>query len=186
MIITKVLSKNTSEADAMMTYLQLEKMMNGNSHAGLFYLFGGIFMSIWIICLINLIATAIGRYKLFKKAGEGGFKAFIPGYSTYTMYKIAWDERCFFSLLCLIGISILMRLLGGPFFNLIGMLASFGIMMMFAILCSKLAVSYGKGVEYALGLFFLHPVFVLLLGFSDAKYLGPEGTKITDIFEELG
>ena len=185
MTLTKILTTAMTQEEALKAYATLERISNGNSHVELFYLFGGAFAAIWVLCLLNLIATAIGRYKIFKKAGESGYKAFIPGYSTYTLYRIAWDEKCFTSLLCLIGLSILTRLIGGPVFNAIGIAISFAIMLMQGILCSKLAISFDKKVEFALGLFFLHPIFTLILGFSDARYLGPEGTRIEDIFEDL-
>ena len=174
-----------TQEDALRAYAQLERISGGNSGVGLLYLFGGVFAGLWFLCLLNLSATAIGRYKIFKKAGERGYKAFIPGYSTYTMYRIVWDEKYFAALLCLIGLSMISRVIGGTVFTAFGMVITFGIMLMHGMLCSKLAIAFDKKVEFALGLFFLHPVFTLILGFSDAGYLGPEKTGIGEIFDDM-
>lgn len=45
-----------------------------------------------IIGLIMWIVVAIGRSKCLKKAGDKGWKAFIPFYGTYLMYKISGME----------------------------------------------------------------------------------------------
>jgi len=37
-----------------------------------------------------------------------------------------------------------------------------------------LAKSFGKGVGYGIACFFLGFIFIPMLGFSDAKYLGPQ------------
>lgn len=39
--------------------------------------------------LIRYPMTAIGYSKMYRKAGEAGWKAFIPVYNTYNNYKIA-------------------------------------------------------------------------------------------------
>ena len=39
--------------------------------------------------LIRYLMTAIGYSKMYRKAGEAGWKAFIPVYNTYNNYKIA-------------------------------------------------------------------------------------------------
>ena len=38
----------------------------------------------------------------------------------------------------------------------------------------KLARSFGKGVGFAIGLIFLNPIFMLILGFGSAKYVGAD------------
>jgi hypothetical protein len=41
------------------------------------------------------------------------------------------------------------------------------------ILVFDLAKSFGKGAGFALGLLFLNLIFMLILGFGDARYVGP-------------
>lgn len=41
------------------------------------------------------------------------------------------------------------------------------------MLYMDVAKSFGKGTGFALGLIFLAPIFWLILGFGDARYVGP-------------
>ena len=38
----------------------------------------------------------------------------------------------------------------------------------------KLACAYGHGIGFTIGLFFLNPLFMLILGFGDSEYMGPQ------------
>ena len=38
----------------------------------------------------------------------------------------------------------------------------------------KLSLAFGHGVGFTLGLIFLNPIFILILGFSGDQYLGPQ------------
>ena len=42
-----------------------------------------------IVSLIIAILTIIGLWKVFEKAGEAGWKAIIPVYNAYILFKIA-------------------------------------------------------------------------------------------------
>ena len=39
---------------------------------------------------------------------------------------------------------------------------------------NKLAKAFGHGVGFTIGLFFLNPIFMLILGFSGDEYIGPQ------------
>lgn len=79
------------------------------------------------ILLIVSIITVIAQWRLFKKAGEEGWKSIIPIYNTYTMIKIAFGRGkewlmtgLFFSILSLaIGtetsIGLILALIGSIF-----------------------------------------------------------------------
>ena len=43
------------------------------------------------------------------------------------------------------------------------------------IVMNDLSKSFGKGVGFTLGLVFLLPIFILILGFGGARYIGPAG-----------
>ena len=46
------------------------------------------------ICLIFMSVVAIiSWWKLFEKAGEKGWKALVPFYSTYTLFKIIYGNK---------------------------------------------------------------------------------------------
>ncbi|WP_175956865.1 DUF5684 domain-containing protein [Schaalia sp. Marseille-Q2122] len=100
--------------------------------------------------LIATVLSIVGMWKLFEKAGEPGWAAIIPFYNAYILVKIALGNGWLF-LLALIPVV--------NFFFVIWLMI-------------KLAAAFGKGVGFAIGLIFLGPIFMILLGFSDAKYQG--------------
>ena len=54
-----------------------------------------------IISLIFFVLMVIGNWKIFKKAGEPGWKSIIPIYNVYIMFKIVNMKSWFWWLLCL-------------------------------------------------------------------------------------
>ena len=64
--------------------------------AGGLLVVAGIFAAIFALGVIRYLLTAIGYSKMYRKAGEAGWKAFIPVYNTYNNYKISWNGKLFF------------------------------------------------------------------------------------------
>lgn len=106
-----------------------------------------------IVSFIIGVLVIVAWWKLFEKAGEAGWKALIPLYNTYTIVKIVDGN----------GLKFLLLLI--PIVNIV-----YGIM-----LDIKLAKAFGKSTGFAIGLIFLAPIFMLILGFGDAQYQGPQG-----------
>lgn len=98
------------------------------------------------------IAAMIGFYKIFEKAGVEGWKAIIPIYNLYCLTEIVLGK----------GIYFLAFLI--PVVNVIFMI----------YLDYKLSKCFRKSFLFFLGLVFLYPIFIILLGFGDSKYYGPE------------
>ena len=69
-----------------------------------------IILTVAFITLIRYLLQAIGYSKMYRKAGEAGWKAFIPVYNTYNNYKISWNGKMFFLSAAL---YILLSVLGG-------------------------------------------------------------------------
>ncbi len=117
-------------------------------------LFGFGFMMVFI--LIITIIVIIGLWKIFVKANQPGWAALIPIYNTYILLKIVRMSPWF----------LLVMIFGGmiPF---VGGLIMLGL---FAVVYYRLAKSFGKGVGYTLGLLFLSPIFMPMLGFGSAQY----------------
>jgi hypothetical protein len=143
-----------------------------------------------LIGFILYVLMVVARWKMFVKAGQPGWKAIIPVYNTYTLYEVVWDTRFFWIYLatCLLyfvctafsgayvvqGNQIIVTGQGNFFMDIIGFVASIG-MLVFAVMSSvKTSLAYGKGVAFALGLLFLPNIFYLILGFGDARYRGPQ------------
>lgn len=110
----------------------------------------GALVIIYVIILALCIFMIVSNWKLFKKAGKPGWAAIIPLYNTYTMYAILYGNGWKFLLLLI------------PFVNII-----------IAIKATlDLACVFGKSFAFALGLLFLNFIFIAILAFGKAEYLG--------------
>lgn len=112
---------------------------------------GAFVTVIQIISLIVSIFAIVCMWKIFVKAGKPGWGAIIPFYNTYLLFDIAWGNGWLF-LLCLV-----------PFVNFVVLI----------IMLVKLAQAFGKGIGFAVGLFFLSIIFLAILAFDSSTYQGP-------------
>lgn len=112
---------------------------------------GGLLMSLIYLALI--VVSIAAMWKLFEKAGEAGWKSIIPIYNAYILFKLAGRN----------GWGILLMLI--PIVNIV-------IWVMVAI---DLAKHFGKSTAFGvLGLVLFPFVGYLMLGFGEAKYVGPK------------
>lgn len=107
-----------------------------------------------VIALLGVLYVAVG-WRLLAKAGEHGWKALIPVYNIYEMFRITTGR----GLLCLF-LLIPFRL---P--RTIGLI----------ILAVCTGMSFRKGFMFKLGLMFFPVIFYPMLAFSDDRYYGPNG-----------
>lgn len=105
-----------------------------------------------ILSLAISVLTLVAMWKLFVKAGKAGWKCLIPFYNTYCLYDIAWGNGWLFLLMFVPCVNIVV-----------------GIMMLF-----KLAKAFGQGTGFGFGLLFLNTIFILILGFGSAEYVGSQ------------
>lgn len=100
---------------------------------------------------IIYILLIVALWQIFKKAGEEKslIKAIIPIVNVFVLFKITW------------GRGILFFLLFVPWVNVV----------VAAITCHKLSKSFGRSGLFTLGLIFLNPIFMMILGFGKAQYL---------------
>jgi len=114
-------------------------------------------MSALIIPIMILIFIAIflfeiiAVWKVFAKAGRGGWECLIPIWSAYVLLKIAGKPGWWLLLLLI------------PLVNVV-----IGIMVLI-----DLAKAFGKGTGFGVGLALLAFIFYPILGFGDAKYTKP-------------
>jgi signal peptidase I len=107
-----------------------------------------------IFIVITIISTIVGLWKLFEKAGEKGWKIFIPFYNFYIWLKIIKKPMWWFIFLII------------PFINVFVIL----LMIVEIVKCFK---KYGLGAQ-ALGALFPF-VYLPYLGFSTKEsYLHPD------------
>ena len=106
--------------------------------------------------ILIFILEVIGMWKIFDKAGEKGWKAIIPIYNLYILFKITYGTGVYFLLLLI------------PIANII----------FWIIMDVKLAKAFGHGIGFTLGLIFLEPIFLLVLAFNDDKYQSPKPIRV--------
>lgn len=109
--------------------------------------------AITIVSLILSILALAAAWKMFEKANVEGWKSLIPIYNLYKQAEIVTGNGWLFLLLLI------------PIVNII-------YMIWFYI---QMAKAYGKAPLFAVGLIFLGTIFVLILGFGSAEYVGPKG-----------
>ena len=61
--------------------------------AGLIVAVTGAFAAVAAVAFIRYLMTAIGYSKMYRKAGEAGWKAFIPVFNTYTRRRRSANSR---------------------------------------------------------------------------------------------
>jgi hypothetical protein len=137
--------------------------------------------------------TTIGEWKVFKKAGLAPWKSLIPIYNIYChIVDIARMHWIYFVVIIIIPIFSrfairFLYLFYGMFsyglyryiFKISYVVTSLAIMTINIIMCSKTSKNFGKGIGFTIGLIFLFPVFILILGFGNAIFNPVEANFIT-------
>jgi hypothetical protein len=106
-----------------------------------------------IIYLVVLVAVIAGIWRMFQKANQPGWGAIIPIYNYYLMLKVAGRP----------GWWLILYLI--PVVNLI----------IYIIVMLDIAKAFGKGTGFGIGMIILPFIFMPILGFGDAQYVGPAG-----------
>lgn len=118
---------------------------------------GGPFtMVILLIELAIVVAVVAGIWKVFEKAGKPGWAAIIPIYN----------------------IIVLLEIVGKPIWWIIGFFIPCLNIVVAILVALEVAKCFGKGAGFGIGLALLPFVFYPILGFSDARYLGPSAPAV--------
>ncbi len=104
--------------------------------------------------LAIIVVMIIAEWKIYEKGGQPGWAVLIPFYNIY----------------------ILLKMVGRPGWWLLLMFIPLVNLIIGIIVLNDLSKSFGQGVGFTLGLIFLSPIFILILGFGDYKYIGPGAT----------
>lgn len=134
----------------------------------------GLSVILLVVAVVLIIIYVLAYWMIFRKAGEAGWKALIPIYSTYTAYKLFWNTKMFILFMVFAVLTAVFEYVGG-FGDLIFYAASLGTTVLNIIMCVKLSCSFGHGAGFAVGLVFLNPIFLLILAFDSSGYIGPGG-----------
>ena len=135
---------------------------------------GAAFLSFGLVYVIGWLLAAIGSWKVFKKCGEAGWKAFIPFYNKYIRFKLYWDKKYFWVYLITYIFSTTMGA------NATGVLA---LVVAAAAICGmitvikvdfKCAKCFGKGAGMGILLVVMPWLANIILGFGKAEYTAIE------------
>ena len=142
------------------------------------------------------IATAVGRWLVFKKMGLPGWKGIIPFYSEAVLFKTVWTIKMFWAyfsmFFCYLMICAAVFALGisGWLYNrggtvtvllfLLILIVAWGILAAIYVILFKmnnrLARAFGRIPGFAVGLTFIPPVFFIILGAGKSKFLLNRGS----------
>lgn len=150
----------------------------------------GIFIFLLVSGIIALaVLMIIAWWKILEKAGEPGWKVFIPVYGTYCMYKVADSTGLFWVEIVMAGIiNIISTIVNAsalssrygyysyssqaPVITVILVIFLIVTAILYIIFNVRLAKCFGQSGGFAAGLIFLNPIFTMILGFGSARYLG--------------
>lgn len=123
--------------------------------------------------VIFYVLVAVAQWRIFTKAGEPGWKGIIPIYNIYNLYKISWKTNMFWALLVLeLLSSIIQSASDGFLLSFVGWICSVAGLVIGIMGLHKVSKAFGHGAGFTLGLIFLNPIFLLILGFGSSQYLG--------------
>ena len=105
-----------------------------------------------VISLGFLLVMIISGWKVFAKAGEPGWAVIVPIYNLFVFMKISGKPGWWFILL---------------FIPIVGLVISI-------MACVGLAERFGKTAGFGIGLALLGFIFLPILAFGDAQYVGPK------------
>lgn len=154
---------------------------------------GGVLGTVLISVCVFYIFVIIALWKIFTKAGIKGWKSLIPIYNLYCAFKmiglspwwILWEILS--STAFTVAITLALGDRATAYFEswnselpqdvatngwviatmLLTCVISLYVSIRFA---GRLAKAFGKSTGFAVGIFFLQPIFLLILGFGAAKY----------------
>lgn len=135
---------------------------------------------ILVLALAILVLTIVANWKIFTKAGQPGWASIVPFYCDYTEYKIYWGNGWLFL------VPVVGAILAGVI-PIIGWLFSILLIVWSVFNAKKIALAFGQGTGFAIGLLFLPTVFQMILGFGKAEYKGVpiDGTSYKELKVKL-
>ena len=121
-----------------------------DSSSGILAAMGGVvFFLIMTAIVIVLIAS---MWKVFVKAGKPGWAAIVPIYN----------------------IIVMLEIVGKPLWWIVLFMIPFANFVAAILIGLEMAKCFGKSQAFGIGLVLLGPIFYPILGFGDARYLGPQ------------
>lgn len=114
-----------------------------------------VFLTVLAVFIAFIVLRCIGRMRMFAKAGEVGWAAWIPFYSDYVMCRATMGKGYYF----LFG-----------YIPVIGWVANI-------VYSVEISLSYGQGYVFAVLYYFFAPVCDMILGFGGSVYMGAQDVE---------
>lgn len=111
-------------------------------------IFGIVFFLVYMGLIVLLVA---GQWKMFVKAGKPGWAAIVPIYN----------------------FIILLEIVGKPLWWVVLLFVPVANFVIIILIMLELAKVFGKSAGFGVGLILLSPIFITILGFGSAQYVGP-------------
>lgn len=136
------------------------------------FAFLGILFSLFIVgAILWFFISALGFRKMFIKAGESGWKAFIPVYRRFVYFKFAWSTKMFWPyIIALFLFNFLPN--EGILMSFVSLAVGIFFIVMEVKLDIRIAKSFGKGKGWGVLLLFFPFIVSLILGYGKSAYLG--------------
>ena len=144
---------------------------------GLSALLIGLGTVVILTSLVVAIWTFVCNWVLFTKFGEPGWKGIIPYYNTYVQMYYTWDIKYFWIyLVSQLGYSVVsltgIKDDGNALILLIAVTLNITSIVMQVLIYYHLALSFGYGFGFTVGLCLLPVIFLPILAFgSNNRYL---------------
>jgi len=121
-----------------------------NNYGDIGSVIGFVFLGLFSLAV--LVFYIICMWKIFVKAGKPGWAILVPFYNTLVELQILGRPWWFLLLIIFVPVADFV----------------IGIIMIF-----DMARVFGKSTGFGFGLLFLSFIFIPIIAFSDAKYIGP-------------
>ena len=161
--------------------------MNGAGQAATAGAAAGSLVTLSIVAFVIWIVYVVAYWKVFTKMGEPGWKCIIPFYNVYIIYQRTWSVKMFWAFLAAVVVTLVTGLMAltispagtilavDPLLSTISYVTQFVAAGIEIVALYFLSKSFGHGVGFFLGLLFLAPIFILVLGLGSSEYIGPKG-----------
>lgn len=137
----------------------------------------GTIIAYVITCIVCYVISVIGLAKMFEKAGVAGWKAWIPVYNTYILYKITWDKNVFWAILIGHIGAIVLAAISGYTSVFVSVLLMVILLILYLVLIVieitalyNISKAYGHGVGFTIGLLFVPIIFYIIIGYGTSEY----------------
>lgn len=135
-----------------------------------------------VVPIICWLVQAIGKCLVFKKAGKTPWHGFIPVLSDWDQLDLSWNRMIAWFWVAMLVISGLF--VSGavnavfhikPYIHDSLMIVTLITLLIIMVIdCYQLSRAFKKNFFFTLGLFFLFPIFMVILGLDNSVYQGPQ------------